>query len=323
MKIQSVLALGCALFGLSTVFAGQDPTRPLPLGGRSSIDSSFTGDVDNYQIGDVWGKLPLSATDVRGGSPALRRAARATARYSGFGGGATGFYMGKFGGEHVLGTNHHVVDGVGCGAFVKLTFPFLGPNGVTVKCKRIIGHWTDADFGLVVLDVPADKEQYFAGVGVNFAFDRKIERGTKLLTVGFGIAKNPGQRNMMVNQDDDCKVYSATGDYRFLADPDTINPGPYKAWSFSHGCDISHGDSGSAFFDRDTGEMIGIVWTAATPKDPRVLTRAYLDHLDSSDPEIWSKLGYTVPATKIGEVLKAAEAKLPAADAAIVEAILK
>jgi S1-C subfamily serine protease len=318
--IRLVLALGCAgAFSFSNAFA--TPDTAIQLGGRSGPVSTFMGDVDNYQIGDVWGKLPLDAGQVRSGSAVLRKAARATARYAGLMGGATGFYMGKFNGQHIMGTNHHVVDGVGC-RNVRLIFPFLGTNGVTVKCKRIIGHWTDADFGLIVLDIPASQESLFNGVGVNFAYDKKIEHGTPLLTVGFGIAKNPGQRNMMVNQDNDCKVYSATGDYRLMGDPDTINPGPYKAWSFAHGCDISHGDSGSAFFDRNTGEMVGIVWTAATPKDPRVLTRDYLDHLDSSSEEIWTKLGYTVPATKIGDVLKSIEPSLPADDAKTVEAIL-
>jgi hypothetical protein len=220
-----------------------------------------------------------------------------------------------------MGTNHHVVEGVGCSG-VRLIFPFLGTNGVTVKCKRVIGHWTAIDFGLVVLDIPAEVEHEFKGVGVNFAYNETVERGTPLLTVGFGVAKNAGQRNMMVNQDNDCRVYSNTGDYRFLADPDTMNPGPYKAWSFAHGCDISHGDSGSAFFNRQTGQMIGIVWTAATPKDPRVLTREYLDRLDASNPEVWSRLGYTVPSTKIGEILRDAQASLPSVDSAIVGTIL-
>ncbi len=318
--IRSAFALGCASV-LSFTAASAAPIGPVQLGGRTGPVSTFTGDVDNYQIGDVWGKLPLDAAQVRAGSAVLRKAARATARYAGLFGGATGFYMGKFNGQHIMGTNHHVVDGVGC-AGAKLTFPFLGTNGLTVKCKRIIGHWTDADFGLIVLDIPASEEALFDGVGVNFAYNQKIEHGMPLLTVGFGIAKNPGQRNMMVNQDNDCKVYSATGDYRLMGDPDTMNPGPYKAWSFAHGCDISHGDSGSAFFNRNTGEMVGIVWTAATPKDPRVLTRVYLDHLDTSSEDIWTKLGYTVPATKIGDVLKSIEPTLPADDAKTVEAIL-
>ncbi len=313
---------------LGTILSIASASAGVPaLGGRSDFKSFLPtktfGDVEDYQIGDVWGKLPLKAADVKAGSAALKRAARATAKYSGLGGGATGFFMGKFNGEYVLGTNHHVVDGVGCNRFVKLTFPFLADKSITVKCKRIIGHWTDIDFGMIVLDIPASQQKYFDGNGVNFAFDKKLERGTNLLTVGFGIAKNAGQRDMMVNMDNDCKVYSNTDDFLFMGDPDTINPGPYKAWSFAHGCDISHGDSGSAFFNRETGDMVGIVWTAATPKDPQIRTRKYLDALDPSSTEIWTKLGYTVPAAKIYEHLKSIASSLPAMDAAIVEAILK
>src|SRR5690606_2483014 len=111
--------------------------------------------------------------------------------------------------------------------------------------------------------------------------------------------------------------------FRFMADPDTINPGPYRAWSFAHGCDISHGDSGSAFFSRESGEMIGIVWTAATPKDPLIRTRDYLDSLRPTDEAIWTKLGYTVPALKIGEFLKSILPGLEAKDAVIVEEIIR
>ena len=325
MKIRNTTAIFSVLIAL-TAFALEANAKVPSLGGRTASSKLATtatfGDVEDYQIGDVWGKLPLTAADVNSGSAALQRAARATARYAGFMGGATGFYMGKFNGEHVMGTNHHVVDGVGCRG-VSLIFPFLSNSSVTVKCKRIIGHWTDIDFGMIVLDIPADKESLFLNHGVNFAFERSIERGTELLTVGFGIAKNSGQKNMMVNVDNDCKVYSANNDFKLMGDPDTINPGPYKAWSFAHGCDISHGDSGSAFFDRKTGEMLGIVWTAATPKDPQIRTRAYLDSLDPASPEIWSKLGYTVPAAKVYDFLKSVSSSLPKADSAIVDEILK
>ncbi len=313
-----VLTLGSAHAGVPQL--GGRSTGRLAIG-KFSEPTAF-GEIEDYQIGDIWGKLPVKEADVRTGTTALQRAARATAKYGGLFGGATGFYMGKFNGEHIMGTNHHVVEGVGC-SNVTLKFPFLSDHLITAKCKRIIGHWTDIDFGLIVLDISPSDEAYFKNAGVNFAYDKKIERGTRLLTVGFGVAKNPRQKDMMVNVDDDCKVYSNTEDFRFMGDPDTINPGPYKAWSFAHGCDISHGDSGSAFFNRDTGEMIGIVWTAATPKDARVRTRTYLDHLDSSGPEIWTKLGYTVPASKIHDHLESITPSLPATDSAIVEALIK
>ena len=111
VRILSLVVVVSAISSLSVLAATQGP---IPFAGRSQIPSSFSGDVDKYQIGDIWGKLSLTRSDVRNGSTALRNAARATARYSGMFGGATGFYMGKFAGQHIMGTNHHVVDGVGC-----------------------------------------------------------------------------------------------------------------------------------------------------------------------------------------------------------------
>jgi len=53
----------------------------------------------------------------------------------------------------------------------------------------------------------------------------------------------------------ECQVFSR--DTRLLKDPDTLNPIKYEVQSFLHGCDVSHGDSGSHILDRDSLEVVG------------------------------------------------------------------
>ena len=57
-----------------------------------------------YQIGDEWEKKPVSSDEFET-NEIYRRTVKATARV----GGGTGFYLGKFAGEHVVGTNNHVM----------------------------------------------------------------------------------------------------------------------------------------------------------------------------------------------------------------------
>ena len=90
-----------------------------------------------------------------------------------------------------------------------------------------------------------------------------------------------------------------------MRDPDDLNTGPNKVWSFALGCEVSHGDSGSSIVNRLTGEVIGIIWTGRIPKAERVQRTSHLDLiLDENDQdEIWGQLSYAVPAEKIKDFL--------------------
>lgn len=256
------------------------------------------GRKEDYQIGDEWGKKKVTSSVLKKESDVFVRAASATA-YLPIGG--TGFYLGKFGDTHVLATNHHVCpvesDCVGQNAGFRMI-------NKKYRMTKLFVTLPDVDLSLLEIKVPAEDEALMKEIGRNFAFNKDIQKGQRLLTVGFGIAANPGN-NMMANQDSDCKVFSESSEYRHLADPDEFNPADYKAWSFAHACEISHGDSGSAMIDRDTGDVVGIVWTGRIPKSPLVQNSDNLnDIFESSSPEIWEELSYAVPAVKIGEYLK-------------------
>jgi hypothetical protein len=170
--------------------------------------------------------------------------------------------------------------------------------------SKFLGTWTDIDLSLFVLKISSEGDAAkLATVAQNFDFQAIFEPELPLLTAGFGVANN-GARRLVVNQDSDCKVFSKQNEYRFMADPDAFNPGPYRAWSFSNGCDVSHGDSGSAMVHRLTGRVMGLIWTGKIPKDAQVQNSENLRQiLDSQSELLWTELSYAVPAPKIQEVL--------------------
>jgi hypothetical protein len=256
-----------------------------------------TGD-DSYRLGDEWGKKTVTDEVLRQASVAFRRAALATART----GGATGFYLGKFGNTHVMATNHHVFPNAWNCLNRNVRFPFLNRE---FKCVAYFGTWPEIDLSLFAIEVTrAEDERLLAEVAGNFSFQTELTPGQELLTIGFGVAHNPN-RLLVANQDSDCKVFSNRGEYRLMADPDEYNPGSYRAWSFANGCDVSHGDSGSAMVDRQTGRVVGIIWTGRIPKSADAQSSATLGQwLNTGAPQIWTELSYAVPASKIGEVLR-------------------
>ena len=254
-------------------------------------------DVTHYQMGDVWGRERVDPSAFVQEDPKVARALMAAGRYRR----ATAFYLGKFAGQHIMATNHHVQETLRCNG-AAVWFPVLDE---TVPCSRVYGSWTDVDLALFAVQLRPEQEAIFAGVGRNFAFGASFYPGQKLLTAGFGIAGNPRQE-LSLERDDDCMVFSGRDDFQFMADPDAFNPGPYRAWSFAHGCDISHGDSGSPMIDRTDGAVLGLLWTGTIPKAERVQHSSYLQSLlQAQSLEVWQELGYAVPAPMIGRHLQA------------------
>jgi hypothetical protein len=286
------------------------PTEP-----KNGIGRVFAG-TDSYRLGDEWGKRPVTQADLANATPAFRRAALAAVGV----GGATGFYLGKFNGAHVVATNHHVMPSDSC-RMRTARFRLLGVNA---PCESFLGTWSEIDLTLFTIRVSAADEQKILPVAGPFRLHHDIAAGQKLLTIGFGTAGNPtGQ--LMGTQDSDCYAFSPTGEYRLMADPDRLNPGSYRAWSFSIGCDCSHGDSGSAIVDRESGEVVGIIWTGSIPKAAEAQSSATLSRIFREKQEgMWTQLTYAVPARKIGDVLRRhAESALPERTRAVLLEMLK
>lgn len=272
---------------------------------------------ETYQIGEEWGKKPVTNDDLKS-DPYFRRMALATAKISR---GATAFYLGEFNGKFVMATNHHVCPALSyCRGTIH--FPILN---ITTSITEFYGSWPEVDLSLFAVAVNSTEAAALNAVASPFAFNKNVYHGELLVTIGFGIAENPNGV-MMGNRDSDCKVYSADADYRLMGDPDALNPSTYQAWSFANGCDVSHGDSGSAMIDRVTGEVVGIIWTGRIPKNPQVQNKDYLEELFSSPNEdVWQQLSYSVPAVHIKTFLQKqiSEQRLPETYVPTIEALLK
>lgn len=258
----------------------------------------FAGVLD-YQIGDEWGKKVIDPDRRPETDPVYFRAVHGTAYFNS----ATAFYLGRFAGQHVMATNHHVLgsdwecDGRSANFTVRKK---------RHRCKELIGSWPEVDLALFTLEGNAEADRDLLGVGRNFDFFNIVSKDLPLLTAGFGIAGN-ASRQMVINENGDCRVISGDNEFRLLADPDRYNPATYKAWSFATGCSVSHGDSGSAVLSRMDGRVVGIVWTGAIPKEERIQRSSYLAEIQSRrDEEVWSLLTYVVPAKKIAERLRSA-----------------
>ena len=314
--LASIVILGVAV---GSQLASAEATDPLvSLGGylkgqrQQDLQQGVQGDLDfqsfvlqdsigvlnsRYQIGSEWGKKPFSEERADEIEDGYHRAALAAARV----GGATGFVLGEFGGAIVVATNHHVLPHRCPRGDIR--FPLLKISG---RCELFLGTWKEVDLSLVTIQLQrrgSDREKLLEQAR-NFDFDNDLYAGQELVTAGFGVANNPFSR-LMVNSDSDCVVLSETNDFRKMPDPDALNPGPDEVWSFANGCDVSHGDSGSAMVDRSTGKVVGIIWTGKIPKESRIQDSEYVQGLlGSGSEEIWTQLSYGAPAAKILPLLE-------------------
>ena len=297
--MKSISLLTALMISISVAHAKS--TLPITLDFLANQSVLEFGFDLRYQIGDEWGKKPVTAESLNRETPAFQRAARATAKM----GGGTAFYLGKFHGHHVMATNHHVLPAASSCLGNAAVFPYLKRTSSRFNCIRFFGEWSDVDLALFEIEVKdAESEEALSKVAKNFAFHTSFTQGRELLTIGFGIADN-AQRVMVANQDSDCVIFSQNDEFRFMADPDEFNPADYKAWSFANGCDVSHGDSGSAMVDRNTSEVLGLIWTGRIPKSPDVQHSDFLKGLmRSNGAEIWTELSFSVPAPKILEQLQ-------------------
>lgn len=259
--------------------------------------------VEDYQIGPEWGKKIVKKDSLDSQTKVFQKLAKGTAKI-GFGfGGATGFAIGEKDGDVVLATNHHVIGGTKDCKSANISFEMLGIS--RLKCDKILVTSTDLDLTIFTISgASADAKAKILEVAMPFD-TAPSKKGTQLLTIGYGIAGgNDSQKNMMAGQDSDCKTFSPDGEMRFMADPDELNPGPHKTWMFATGCDVSHGDSGSALVERRTGKIVGILSTGKIPKSPKVRDADYLKQIfDEASEDVWKELTFAVPSDKIIEVV--------------------
>ena len=254
-----------------------------------------------YRVGDEWSKKVLARRDLRNKKlkfvEELRRTAEATAKVAK----GTGFYLGQFNGFHLIATNYHVHIRLVTEPedYKEIEFPFLD---LSFNSGRTFGAWLEIDLALFAISVESKWDRkILQSVAKNFSFDYPITRNQKLLTVGFGRAKNH-YSDMVGTWDSDCKVFSGDNEFKIKYGPDEKGK-TVGTWAFAVGCDASDGDSGSPVVTRDTGDIIGLLWGVA-PKTPIAQSSQSLDNMiKENSPAIWKNLNYAVPAAKIKEFL--------------------
>lgn len=262
-----------------------------------NLNESETTSILDYQIGPTWDKSEVTKDLLTTSNSTLVRTAQATARLTVMFSTSTGFVVGHKDDQVMLATNHHVIQSQKFCDETKVAFEIL--NIKRLHCDKVILTDTELDLTLFTIKglTEKDREKLLAVALPLSKHDPR--KGQNLITIGYGFAENKNRR-LMVDQGPDCKTYSADNDIRFMADPDILNPGPYKTWVFAVGCDVSHGDSGSAVVERSTGEVVGILSTGKIPKIARVRSSDFLKKIhEGSTEEVWTELTYVVPFSKI------------------------
>ena len=253
-----------------------------------------------YRVGDEWGKKALVRSTLRNKKlkfiEEIRRTAKATAKVAK----GTGFYLGQFNGFHLIATNYHVYMRLVTEPeyYKEIEFPLLD---LSFDFGRTFGAWLEIDLALFAINVENKWDwKELQSVAKNFSFDYPITTNQKLLTVGFGRAKNH-YNEMQGTWDSDCRVFSGDNEFKIKYGLDE-NGKIVGTWAFAVGCDASDGDSGSPVVTRNTGDIIGLLWGVA----PRAIAQSSqsLDNMiNENSPAIWKNLNYAVPAAKIKEFL--------------------
>ena len=273
-----------------------------------------------YKKGDDHSPRHLTKQDLA--DPVIAKVFKSTVLINGS---ASGVYLGKHAGQHIVATNAHVV-GASMEECESAPPVILFDSRIRTSDVKCLGVWTEVELALLSFrpydmrawdefdDQPGEEsfhagDMALVGLGLEFSDSHNFRMGTPLVNVSYGIggdeSENRGNPTVVqaprISMDHDCRIISRSRDFRFLLDPDTINPLDYSAWSAAHACDISHGSSGSGIFNRETGELLGLVWTGVWPEDGEqpLNSREIQQIQNKQDERVWSKLNYFVPAEKI------------------------
>ena len=180
----------------------------------------------------------------------------------------------------------------------------------------VIGTWADIDFALYAFEFPntyseekrKSTEANLSSSRLEFDFISDVYPGQELVTAGYGQNLNPKNSrspainfpNLMFSFDKDCKVFSPRNDFlsKRAEDPRDSSKN-YNVFSFAHGCDSSHGDSGGAVMDRKTGKIVGVIWSGAANTGSNTKNSDYIHTHYMDKREAFDNLPLAVPAPKI------------------------
>lgn len=258
----------------------------------------------SYQVGSKWSKKNLSKVDER--FQVLKESVGEV------GARATLFYIGQRYGKQLAITNYHVCpiientivgnrnrcDGQGVSFYYFRNQKGKYLKGVIKKVLKI-----DKSLDLAILEISFTDIQEFERMPKALKIsNEKPYLGQELISIGYGLYNNEFGVLMIEEDSFECQVFSK--DLRFIRDPDTVNPIDYMVNSFLHGCDVSHGDSGSPILDRNTLEVVGLLWSGKYPKSNSISK----DGFHQLPIEfLWKELNFASPSFLIKEVLNSTD----------------
>ena len=285
--------------GLLLALASCGGNPDVTLGGAAGgDDTQGIQSGENFQIGASWSAKPLTISSVQEENNfVIARLASNAVKVSTIFAKGTGFYLGRHNGNHIVATNAHVLKNIPSCSVSPVILQFSVFNAA-FSCSKIIGIWRDIDFALISLETNSGNEAFLDEINpLKMAFNKDIQRDALVYSAGFGQYRNSNSQLTLKN-DEDCRVYSPTNVFARLQDPTRL--GSKKVASFAIGCDISPGDSGSPIIERDTGDVLGIVWSTQMPKPITIRSQTYMQDLRRRDTDsVWKHLSYAVPASEI------------------------
>ena len=258
----------------------------------------------SYRIGSEHGKIEVDFNNIASKSLTYQRVVKATAGI----GSSTAIVLGEKNGQMIFATNHHVIgDDARClGVYGSVYFQHLK---IDLHCAKILVANKSLDLTLfTVKDLNEEDAAKLRLVATSFSKEPP-KKGRKLITAGYGLVGNYNHRNdvdwgreMKADESDNCKIFSPDNEARLLPVSSLQD-----IWLFAIGCEASPGDSGSGIFDRDTGELVGILHSGqggVKERDPRVTDSAFISEIyDTSSEAVWKELTYGTPSSKIHEVM--------------------
>jgi len=283
------LLVGCQSEHGSTLKVAA-PTPKEGAAQPTSPDEVFELRDNPYQIGAEWNRAPVKNEDDYAGQ--IFQLYRA-----GMGAVGTGFYIGEFGGKHLVMTAAHTYkDLVSCEdevSFIAKSEKF----DLYFFCSGWSYQLKDND--ILFIEIASDDEGAFEKLKAVKFSNREFSKGDQLRLLTIDRDMPEFSFHWSVDESVDCVLMSSLS--RTLKDPDSVilQDGEKKisSWSLPVGCDGMHGDSGSPVLNSES-ELVGVLWTGKHPKTSQVESIKNL-----SDKAIWSELNYIVPASKISEEL--------------------
>ena len=258
--------------------------------------------ASSYQIGSSWSRKHINSSSLE-----VRYLQSAVGEV---GARATLFYIGKRNNKHWAITNNHVCPRNKKNKCLNQWVVFFYRKNK--KGEPLKGHIVDAplsrpdlDFSLV--EIQFENLASFDSLPLALSLSRSPPyHHQKLISLGYGIWLNQYGSLTIEEGSKDCKIFSHDNDIKLSSDPDTTAPLSYKVYSFIHGCDASHGDSGSPLLDEQSHEVIGLLWSGKYPK-PINISQDGFDLLPYE--QLWNGLNYAVPAFMISNEIESFFAK--------------